>query len=52
VAASPVVAFDPVRSRISQMNASWKIESPNWEKNCAVHRNARGPALDALGPLG
>src|SRR5882672_1831985 len=29
-------------SRISQTNAIWKIESPNWERNCAAQRNANG----------
>jgi hypothetical protein len=38
VAATPVADFDPVRSRISQMKASWKIESPNCERNCATQR--------------
>lgn len=46
------------------MKASWNTESPNWERNWAVHRNAigavllapfagarRGPALVASGPL-
>src|SRR5258705_12125018 len=34
-------------SRISQTNAIWKIESPNWERNWAAKRNANG-----AGPLG
>jgi len=29
VAAMPVADFEPVRSRMSQMKASWKTESPN-----------------------
>src|SRR5439155_18481493 len=54
----PVADFDPVRSRMSQIKASWKTESPNCEKNWALQRNAigagarRGPALVASGPLG
>ena len=58
VAAMPVADFEPVRSRMSQMKASWNTESPNCEKNWALQRNAigagarRGPALVASGPLG
>src|SRR5437867_240385 len=54
----PVADFDPVRSRMSQIKASWKTESPNCEKNWALQRNAigagarRGPALVASDPLG
>src|SRR2546422_4811741 len=58
VAAMPVADFDPVKSRMSQIKASWKTESPNCEKNWALQRNAigagvrRGPALVASGPPG
>src|SRR6185503_17605220 len=57
VAARPVADLEPVRSRSSQMNASWKTESPNWERNWAVQSVAippgarRGPALVGSGPL-